>query len=131
MTTYEKLGGNEFFGGFASLMAGLFPDRDNGPHEGLHITFDNGVILSIVWGGGTYSGPNTVEVGVFGKDGRWITEEVALAAFGGMPGDSVDGNCDAERVHGYFVMAQGWIEGTTTAPLDERMMNGRPDDPAR
>lgn len=107
--SYHKGGMGVGPAGLMAAFQALDPDRDNGPNEQLRIDFPNGVALSIIWGWGTYSGPGTVEVAVIGKE-RWLTQEVALAAFGEMPGDDVDGHCDADRVHGYFVMAQEWAE---------------------
>jgi hypothetical protein len=52
-----------------------------------------------------------VEVAVIGKDGEWLTRDVARAAFEEDIGDDVDGYCDAERVHAYFFTAQAWKEG--------------------
>ena len=86
----------------------MHPDgRENGPNQNLHICFPNGVTLSLVWGWGAYCDAGTVEVGVLDASGL-ITEEVALRAFGESLGDSVDGWCDADRVHAYFIAAQGW-----------------------
>lgn len=90
-------------------MASAFPERDSGPNCNLHIDFPNGVTLSLVWGWGAYAGADTVEVAVIPHDdGGWLTGEVAKAAFGEDIDDMVDGYCNAERVHGYFVAAQGW-----------------------
>ena len=93
------------------LMSQIYPERDNGPMDGVRIFFDNGVILSLVWGWGTYSGPDTVELAVFteGRDENgWLTGEIAEAVFGAYSGDDVDGYCNAERVHGYYVACQEW-----------------------
>jgi hypothetical protein len=93
----------------------LDPDRDNGPNENLHIDFDNGVTLSLVWGRAAYASADTVEVAVFGNDDNndWLTEAVAKVAFGEDIDDMVDGYCDADRVHGYFLAAQSWTERET------------------
>ena len=97
----------------------LGPDRDSGPNQNLHIDFPNGVTLSLVWGWGAYAGPNTVEVAVIGPhEGEdWLTDSIAESVFGEGFDDMVDGFCDAERVHAYFVAAQSWAarakEGTT------------------
>lgn len=107
MTTYTKRG----LPGSAeimALMAKIDPEKDTGPNTGLAIKFDNGVTLSIVWGWGTYSTPETVEVAVIGRGQEWLTGEVAERAFGEDFHDAVDDYCNAERVHGYFVTAQGW-----------------------
>jgi len=108
MTTYTKRGLGEGGPGLQALFAQIDPDRDNGPNEGLSIEFENGVTLSIIWGWGTYATPTTVEVAVIGEEGEWLTGEVAEVAFGEDLDDAVDGFCDAARVHGYFVTAQGW-----------------------
>jgi len=90
-------------------MEALFPDRDKGPNQQLRIDFPNGVSLSLVYGWGTYAGADTVEVAVFPlASGEWLTRDVAKSAFGEDIDDDVDGWCDAERVHSYFLAAQGW-----------------------
>lgn len=106
--SYTRGGMGAGSAGLMGMFQSLKPDRDNGPNKQLRIDFPNGVALSIIWGWGTYCDSGTVEVAVIGKDDEWITQEVALAAFGEMPGDVVDSYCDADRVHGYFVTAQEW-----------------------
>lgn len=98
------------------IIAAGFPDRDNGPNTRLGIHFPNGITLSLVWGWGAYCGPDTVEVAVIGPEpdepddddlcAGWLTEHLAKELFGEDIGDSVDGWCDAERVHSYFLAAQ-------------------------
>ena len=102
MTTYELRG----LGAISDINLG--DDRDSGPNENLHIDFPNGVRLSLVYGWGAYAGPDTVEVAVLIHKGEWLTQEVAKVAFGDNLDDNVDGFCDADRVHGYFLAAQGW-----------------------
>jgi len=94
----------------------LGPDRDNGPNQNLHIDFPNGVTLSLVWGWGADAGPDTVEVAVIGPNDEegWLTESIAKSAFGEDIGDMVDGYCDADRVHAYFIAAQARAEEGTT-----------------
>lgn len=76
-------------------------------NKGFHITFPNGKTFSTQFGGGNYSSnrdfeigrekdvpqmrADTAEVAVWGKDGDWITREVAIAAGLGDPGDDVMG----------------------------------------
>ena len=90
-------------------MESLFYDRDNGPNQQLRIDFPNGVSLSLVYGWGSYATADTVEVAVFPlASGEWLTRDIAETAFGEDIGDDVDGWCDADRVHSYFLAAQGW-----------------------
>jgi hypothetical protein len=109
-TTYEKRGLGPAAVGLAEAFASAFPGRDNGPNEGLAVTFPNGVVLSLIWGWGTYSTPDNVEVAVIGPDGTWLTKDIAAATFDDDIADDVDGHADADRVHGYYVAAQAWKE---------------------
>jgi hypothetical protein len=111
VTTYTKRGLGDSLNGLAALFAELDPGKNNGPNEGIHVEFENGVTLSLVWGWGTYASPTTVEVAVIGVDDEWITKAVAKTVFGEDIGDDVDGYCDAERVHSYFLTAQAWEVG--------------------
>ena len=106
MTTTYTLHSLSGLGGMFSLG----DDRDSGPMRNLHVNFPNGVTLSLAWGRGAYAGPDTVEVAVIGpNDGEdWLTESIAKAAFGEDIDDIVDGYCDADRVHAYFLAAQGY-----------------------
>jgi hypothetical protein len=47
-------------------------------------------------------------VGVAAVTRKVITEEVMLKVFDETNDDTVDGWCDADRVHAYFIAAQGW-----------------------
>jgi hypothetical protein len=87
----------------------LFPDRDNGPNQQLRIDFPNGVSLSIVYGWGAYATADTVEVAVFPlASGEWLTRDIRRSIDGTEIGDDVDGFCDADLVHAYFLAVQGW-----------------------
>jgi len=88
-----------------ALFALVFPERDNQPWGGLQIDFPNRKTLSIIWGIGTYCDARTVEVAVMDSK-HFITRKVAQKIFDENIGDDVDGCCDAERVHAYFVAAQ-------------------------
>ena len=85
----------------------LLPNRDSGPNRNLHVEFPNGVTLSLLWGWGTYCNESTVEVAVLDATGDMITEDVAKT-LGISLDDTVGGWCDADRVHAYFIAAQGW-----------------------
>jgi len=107
--TYKVSGLGDPGYGLIAAMAGIDPGRDSGPNVNLHVNFPNGVILSLVWGWGAYASPSTVEVAVIrDSDGEWITGEIAELIFNEGIDDVVDGYCDAERVHAYFLAAQGW-----------------------
>ena len=110
-TTYTVGGMGTPSGGLSTAMASLFPKREAGPNVNVQVTFPNGIRLSLVYGWGAYCGLDTVEVAVFpAGGGEWMTQDVAEAVFGEEIGDDVDGYCDADRVHAYFLAAQHWGE---------------------
>ena len=112
-TTYTKRRVEGLTGPALEAMAG-YMGRDTSPNEGVKIRFPNGIVLSLVWGLGSYATADTVELAVFPEDmhKKWLTQKVAKKLFNEDIGDDVDGYCDAERVHAYFVGVQNMREAT-------------------
>ncbi len=73
--------------------------------KGFHLTFPNGYTISTQFGGGNYCEnknteiarpgvdifSNNVEIGIWDKDGKWVTGKAHKAIMGKELGDLVDG----------------------------------------
>lgn len=75
----------------------------------LHINFINGITMSLCFGDGAYASDETVEVAIYDRETtgtHWLTREAAGLVGIPDPGETVDGYCNADRVHRYFIAAQ-------------------------